>query len=97
MRRSRDEQMAEVVPADRWIKCLGPKGTIVFADTHGYHKGGLARENDRIMYTCMFTSPASESEEFFRRSDAVYQPATRGEAFALAQAKPGFWLNFGTP
>jgi hypothetical protein len=95
--RTRDEQMAEVVPADRWIKCLGPQGTIVFADTRGFHKGGLALKNDRIMYTCMFTSPASESEEFFRRSEVVYKPATRGEAFALAQAKSGLWLNFRTP
>jgi hypothetical protein len=95
--RTRDEQMEEVVSADRWIKCEGPPGTIVFADTRGYHKGGLARENDRIIYTCMFTSPASESEEFFTRPKVVYQPATRGEAFALARAKAGFWLNFRTP
>ena len=94
--RTSDDQMAEVVPANRWINCLGPRGTIVFADTRGYHKGGLARKSDRIIYTCMFTSPASESEEFFRRPEIVYQPATRGEAFALAQGKSGLWLNFRT-
>jgi len=32
--------MAEVVPADRWVKGAGPRGTIVFAYTHGYPQGG---------------------------------------------------------
>ena len=39
VRRSTDQQMAEVVPPEQWIKCTGSKGTIVFADTRGYHKG----------------------------------------------------------
>lgn len=59
--RSRDEQMAAVVPEKNWIRAAGRKGTIVFADTRGYHKGGEARTADRLMYTCMFTSPASQS------------------------------------
>src|SRR5262249_40807299 len=66
--RSTDAQMAEVIPPERWVSGVGQKGTIVFADTRGYHKGGLARTEDRIMYTCMFTSPASESREFFQRT-----------------------------
>ena len=57
--RSDDAQMAEVVPADQWVTCLGPRGTIVFADTRGYHKGGLARERDRILYVCEFLSQAA--------------------------------------
>jgi hypothetical protein len=54
--RSIDAQMAAVVPRDRWVTCTGPKGTIVFADTRGYYKGGLSRERDRVLYACMFTS-----------------------------------------
>jgi hypothetical protein len=57
--RSNDEQMAKVVPADRWLTAIGPRGTMVFADTRGYHKGGLARERERILYTCEFTSPSA--------------------------------------
>jgi hypothetical protein len=68
VRRSTDEQMAKVVSPDRWVKATGSAGTIVFTDTHGYHKGGLARTRDRLMYFCMFTSPASESKEWFDRS-----------------------------
>jgi phytanoyl-CoA dioxygenase PhyH len=55
-KRSTDAQMAAVVPRDNWVSCTGPRGTIVFADTRGYHKGGLSKERDRVLYTCMFTS-----------------------------------------
>lgn len=69
-RRSSDEQMAEVIPADRWLSATGKKGTIAFVDTHGYHKGGWARKNERILYTCMFTSPTVQlglgHEQFVR-------------------------------
>jgi hypothetical protein len=54
--RTTDEQMAEVIPADRWIHGIGPKGTIVIADTRGYHKGGECRDRDRILYHLLYTS-----------------------------------------
>jgi hypothetical protein len=83
VKRSYDADMAEVVPEGRWIKAAGPTGTIVFADTHGYHKGGLARERDRIMYTCMFTSQASQSQELLERPGQIAFPPDRERAFAL--------------
>ena len=85
--------MAKVLASERWIHALGSRGTIVFADTHGFHKGGLARKSDRLMYTCMFTSPASESPE-------VMRPAQTGVAFpdlartvALASERRRVWLT----
>src|SRR5262249_18997045 len=57
--RSTDEQMAVVLPPANWFNAVGPLGTIIFADTRGYHKGGLARSRDRLMYLCMFTSRAA--------------------------------------
>src|SRR5918911_3687366 len=83
VKRSYDSQMAEVVPPERWIKGVGPKGTIVFADTSGYHKGGLARERDRLMYLCMFTSQSSQSKELFRRCGEMAVPQDKELAFAL--------------
>jgi len=59
VRRSDDVQMSAAIPREKWITALGPKGTIMFVDTGGYHKGGLVREHDRIVYTCMFNSQAS--------------------------------------
>jgi hypothetical protein len=94
VKRSTDAQMAKVVAPDRWIRGTGPKGTIIFADTQGYHKGGLARERDRIMYTCMFTSPASESQEFLQRSQHIPYPKDKALAFALAAPKGGAWLSW---
>lgn len=66
VRRTTDEQMDAVYPKKDWKMCTGKKGTIVFADTRGFHKGGEARSKDRLMYTCMFTSPASESKDLLK-------------------------------
>lgn len=85
VRRSNDKQMADVAPEDCWVKATGGKGTIVFADTRGYHKGGLARTSDRLMYLCMFTSQASESEELFVPSEALEVPADKAKLFAISQ------------
>ena len=63
VRRTTDKQMAAVFPKEKWRKGTGKKGTIIFADTRGFHKGGEARTKDRLMYTCMYTSRASESKE----------------------------------
>jgi hypothetical protein len=60
--RSTDEQMSAVVPKENWVRGIGKKGTIIFADTRGFHKGGEARTDDRLMFTAMFTSPASDSK-----------------------------------
>lgn len=66
VRRTTDEQMAEVYPRGDWRIYTGKKGTVVFADTRGYHKGGEARTGDRLMFTCMYTSPASQSKDLIR-------------------------------
>lgn len=61
--RTTDEKMNVVIPKEKWITATGKKGTVIFADTRGYHKGGEARTDNRLMYTCMFTSPASDSRQ----------------------------------
>jgi hypothetical protein len=94
VQRSTDSQMAKILSPERWIKGVGPKGTIIFADTQGYHKGGLARHQDRIMYTCMYTSPSSESREFWQYPESGYQPINRAQAYALAPPKRGAWLKW---
>ncbi|MDX2030638.1 MAG: hypothetical protein SF339_08210 [Blastocatellia bacterium] len=81
--RARDEEMARVVPQRDWVRAIGPKGTILFADTRGYHKGGLARTRDRILYTCLFTSPTSQAPELFERGPQIELPADRAQAMAL--------------
>lgn len=66
-RRSEDAQMAAVVPADKWITCTGGKGKLVLVDTTGYHRGGLARDADRLVLAFMFVSPAAECPSLVER------------------------------
>lgn len=83
-KRSDDSQMAEALPPEKWVQALGPRGTIIFADTRGYHKGGLARERDRLMYLCMFTSQAAKCHDLFERPSTIAAQLTKEQAFALA-------------
>lgn len=69
--RSTDEQMSAVVPKENWVKGVGKKGTIIFADTRGFHKGGEARTDDRLMFTAMFTSPASDSKRLLHFPESL--------------------------
>ena len=55
--RSDDDQMARVVPPAAWVRGVGRAGTIIFADTRGYHRGGLARERDRLLHVGVFRPP----------------------------------------
>jgi Phytanoyl-CoA dioxygenase (PhyH) len=87
VQRSNDLQLNEVVPKNQWITAVGPKGTIVLADTRGYHKGGFAVERERILYICMFTSKASIYPEVFKREAALPRYADQSVAFAI---KPHF-------
>lgn len=84
--RWRDEEMAKIVPASQWIKATGPIGTFAFADTRGCHKGGLARDKDRLIYVCLFTSPTSQAPELFIRPKTI--PLLEGKAQRLAIAPP---------
>lgn len=66
--RTTDEDMAEVVPSDAWIEATGTAGTVVLADTHGYHKGGHAMTGDRRLVMVLFTSQESGAREWFDRT-----------------------------
>jgi hypothetical protein len=57
VKRTNDSQMDAVVPKNQWVVASGTKGTIVFADTHGMHKGGYVQRGERLLFTCMYLSP----------------------------------------
>jgi len=97
VKRSSDIQMAKVVAAERWIRVIGSRGTIVFADTHGYHKGGHATGRDRILYNCMFTSPASESKEWFIRPSSSPGFDDVARTVAVASPRTRLWLTLPAP
>ena len=82
--RTTDDQMSAVIPREKWITATGKKGTVVLADTRGYHKGGEARDDNRLMYTCMFTSPASDSKRLLSYpAKSAVQNLTNEQRFAL--------------
>jgi len=59
VRRVTDEDMEVIFPKGIWVSAEGPKGTVIFADTSGYHKGGCCLNNERLLFTCTYTSQAS--------------------------------------
>lgn len=65
--RSRDDQMERVAPPATWRIATGKRGTLVFVDTSGYHKGGFSTTHERNVFTCMYTSPASIVGDLFTR------------------------------
>jgi hypothetical protein len=88
VKRTTDDQMAALVPRSQWVLGTGAAGTVIFADTNGYHKGGHARTADRLMYTCMFTSQASESQEFMVRPPGFQVPLSDAlTTFALSSSR----------
>ncbi len=58
--RSTDGEMARLVPPRGWVAVTVPKGTLVFADTRGYHKGGLARRSERIAFIAEYLAGAAQ-------------------------------------
>jgi hypothetical protein len=55
-----------VLPPSAWLTAAGPAGTLLFADTTGWHKGGSARTGDRLLYTCLFGSQAGDKRRRLR-------------------------------
>lgn len=59
------------VPPSDVKMCLAPKGTIIFCDTSGLHKGGFSTTRNRIMFTVCYCSDASlQPINYERPSDA---------------------------
>jgi hypothetical protein len=51
-----DEQLGEVFPPSMWRVCTGPAGTMILADTLGYHRGGKPATGTRLLVTFTYTS-----------------------------------------
>jgi phytanoyl-CoA dioxygenase PhyH len=55
-RRSTDDQMARIVPEEKWRVLEGRPGTIVFADTCGYHKQLKPESAQRVKLVAHYVS-----------------------------------------
>jgi hypothetical protein len=41
------------------VSFTGPKGTLIFCNTSGFHRGGFAIGKPRVLATVTYSSPAS--------------------------------------
>jgi hypothetical protein len=57
-----DDRMNRVFPPESWRVCTGPAGTMIMADTLGYHRGGKPTAGRRILITFTYTSGAPITE-----------------------------------
>jgi ectoine hydroxylase-related dioxygenase (phytanoyl-CoA dioxygenase family) len=53
-----EDEFAESIDG-RSVTFTAPKGTIIFCDTSGFHRGGFATANPRVLATFTWDSPAS--------------------------------------
>jgi hypothetical protein len=54
-----DGELERKVPADAVRTFTGPKGTFLFCNTAGFHRGGFATAHPRVLATVTYSSPAS--------------------------------------
>ncbi len=59
--RAHDVDMDRELPAARRPRFTGPAGTVILADTHGWHKGGQATTTPRLLLQVLFASRAAAS------------------------------------
>jgi hypothetical protein len=47
------------IPKSEWVTCTVPAGTMVFADTSAFHRGGRANRSRRVLSVANYVPPAS--------------------------------------
>jgi ectoine hydroxylase-related dioxygenase (phytanoyl-CoA dioxygenase family) len=78
-----DEEMTRLVPREEWVVCTGGPGTVVIADTCGYHKGGKPVKGDRLLWTAQFTSGAADAKRNFELTELPSRPLLPEQRWAL--------------
>jgi hypothetical protein len=59
-RHPHEEQILEATAPEDRVTLTGPRGTMIFCDTSGFHRGGFARTKPRVMYASTYVSPAGK-------------------------------------
>jgi phytanoyl-CoA dioxygenase PhyH len=54
-----ESELETRIPKDEVKTFVGPKGTLLFCNTSGFHRGGFATDTARVLATCTYLSPAS--------------------------------------
>ncbi len=54
-----EEELEALVPASAVKAFTAPKGTLIFCNTAGFHRGGFSTTDPRVLATATYSSPAS--------------------------------------
>src|SRR5437899_2399770 len=54
-----EDEVARRVPPEEMRRFIAPRGTLIFCNTSGLHRGGFAIDKPRILATATYCSPAS--------------------------------------
>ena len=69
-----EDELADKI-ANRSVSFTAPKGTLIFCNTSGFHRGGFAVGKPRVLATVTYSSPASlaslTERNYSIRGDAV--------------------------
>lgn len=65
-KRITDAEMQTAFPRESWLTCTGPAGTMILADTVGYHRGGKPTTGKRVLITFTYTSGLAYSARKLR-------------------------------
>jgi hypothetical protein len=75
------EELESKVPTEEQFTAVGERGTVIFCDTSGFHRGGYARTNPRLLSYHTFVSPATVLSRRESRSFKV-DPAPAPDALS---------------
>lgn len=81
--RSTDTQMRQVIPDSDWRVCTGRAGSVIFADTSGYHKGVKPVESRRIMLMVHYASRKAATGSELKLEGNIPTALTRSQRIAL--------------
>ncbi len=54
-----EEELEALIPSSSVQAFTAPKGTLIFCNTAGFHRGGFSVTNPRVLATATYSSPAS--------------------------------------
>jgi hypothetical protein len=54
-----EEELEKRIPSSAAHAFVAPKGTLIFCNTAGFHRGGFSTTKPRVLATVTYSSPAS--------------------------------------
>ena len=54
-----EEELEALIPSSSVRAFTAPKGTLIFCNTAGFHRGGFSTTSPRVLATATYSSPAS--------------------------------------